>query len=273
MRRMIALVAACLLLAACEARINTSSPEAYSKSMAAVTKDLSPEKKQLFTESVMAVAFDTADPASMQAFGSDAGGPLLLAAVQSKLKGKTADQVIKLGYETRIRKLNEEIAKGISQVTQAKAEREKFKAVFDGVVVSNPRFYVQRSFIDEPTIDLTITNNTKMAIRRGFFHGVLTSPGRTIPWVDDDFNYEFTGGLEPGETKRLQLAPNMFGPWGDREFNRRTDLELKVTVVNLEDAEGQALLKGDPGEAAAQERELVKLQTDKKELEQALGKL
>ena len=52
-----------------------------------------------------------------------------------------------------------------------------------------------------------------------------------------------------------------------------TDLDLKVVVVNLEDAEGQALLKGDPGEAAAKERELVQLQTKKKELEQALGKL
>lgn len=272
MKALIAICAAAVLLAGCEARINTNDAASFTKSIAAVTKDMSAAEKTAFGESMVAIAFDTSDPKTMGAFTPDAGSPLVLLAVQDKVKGKTGKGVIKLGYETRIKSADEQLTKMMAEVQQAKAERAKHKATFDAITISSPRFRIEESmFMDEPAIEFTITNGTQTAIRRGFFHGTVTSEGRSIPWVDEDFSYEFVGGLEPGETGRLKLAPNMFGNWNVKELKGRDDVNLAVTLVNLEGANGETLLTGDPGETASKEREMVALQTQKKDLQAKLA--
>ena len=101
----------------------------------------------------------------------------------------------------------------------------------------------------------------------------MSSPGRTIPWVSDDFNYEFTGGLEPGESKNLDLEPNMFGEWRyNNDYSNKTDLKLEISLMNLEDASGEKLLKGDPGDAKAKEVDAAEKQKMKSELEKRLSK-
>lgn len=272
MKKLILFAAVAMMLAACEARVNASNPEALRKSVAEVTKGMSEAEKTEFSQSMMVIAFDTVDPSTIGAFSSDKGSDLLVAALGKKVNGKTGHEVIRLGYETRIRKLDEQMATALKEVEQAKAERDKHKATFGAVVVSGAQFSVRRSYIDTPVISLTIHNGSPMALRRIYFHGTLSSPGRSIPWVDDDFNYEFPGGLEPGETKQLDLEPNMFSGWGNSEFNRRDDLQVKVVVVNLEGASGEKLIKGDPEDAASKERELVELQKQKVEYQAKLKK-
>ena len=272
MKKIILLAAVAVMLTACEARVNASNPEALRKSVAAIQKDMTEEERKEFSQSMMVIAFDTVDPSTIGAFSTDKGSELLVAALGEKVNGKTGKQVIRLGYETRIRKLDEQLTSTFKVVEQAKAERSKHKATFDAVVLSGAKFSVRRSYIDTPVISMTIHNGSPMAIRRVFFHGTLSSPGRSIPWVDDDFNYEFPGGLEPGETKQLDLEPSMFSGWGNSDFNRRDDLQMKVTVVNLEGASGEKLVKGDAEDAAAKERELVELQKQKVEYEAKLKK-
>jgi hypothetical protein len=63
-----------------------------------------------------------------------------------------------------------------------------------------------------------------------------------VPWVDEDFNNEMAGGLEPGESKRLQLSPNMFFNWGPRETQDRNDLVLAVKAVNAEGGDKKKLV-------------------------------
>ncbi len=68
---------------------------------------------------------------------------------------------------------------------------------------------------------------------------MVITPGRTLPWVDEAFNYEFPGGLEPGEERHLSLEPNAFSDWGNSDLSDRNDLVLTIVITGLEDAEGR----------------------------------
>ena len=61
---------------------------------------------------------------------------------------------------------------------------------------------------------------------------MFASPGRSVPWLDDTFNYEIPGGVEPGEKTTWQLAPNMFSDWGKVEI--RPEAKFTVTVIRLD---------------------------------------
>src|SRR5690554_4721346 len=65
----------------------------------------------------------------------------------------------------------------------------------------------------KPIIELSVVNGTDKAVSRVFFEGVVASPGRSVPWVEDTFNYSIPGGIEPGESADWALAPNMFSAW------------------------------------------------------------
>lgn len=89
----------------------------------------------------------------------------------------------------------------------------------------------------EPTIDLTVENQTGQAISRAYFRGVVASPDREVPWIEERFNYEVPGGVEPGERVRWSLAPNMFSAWGETEVPDEADLEVTVTALDGPDSE------------------------------------
>jgi len=92
----------------------------------------------------------------------------------------------------------------------------------------------------EVILDLKVKNGTSSPVSRAYFHGVLQSPGRSVPWVEDDFNYQIPGGLEPGEEARWKLNPNMFSDWGTVEAP--PEAVLTVTVIRLDGADGEELL-------------------------------
>lgn len=75
-------------------------------------------------------------------------------------------------------------------------------------------------------------NATGVAVSRAYFRGVLKSPGREIAWLQDDFNYAISGGLEPGETAKWSLEPNMFSDWGT--VDAPNDAILLLTVTRLD---------------------------------------
>ncbi len=122
------------------------------------------------------------------------------------------------------------------------AEKQEILAKF---VVKRSRF--RRSdtgFSRENVIELSVRNGTGRAVSRAYFHAVMLTPGREMPWVDDDFNYQITGGLEPGESATWNLSPNMFGAWGNAPGDR-DDLVLIVRPVGLDGADGSSLTGGE----------------------------
>ena len=120
-----------------------------------------------------------------------------------------------------------------------KTEREQARQALSRFEVKQARFYRRNTgFMTEPVIDLTVHNGTEHAISRAHFKGVVASPERSVPWIEESFNHRIRGGLEPGEEARWRLNPNMFSAWGTRV---PPEAELKVEVVRIDGPDGEAL--------------------------------
>jgi hypothetical protein len=122
-----------------------------------------------------------------------------------------------------------------------RAEAEAAKASLARFEVEQARFYFSEDrFSSDPVIDLTVRNGTSHTVSRFYCRGVLSSPDRETPWVEDNFNYSVRGGIQPGETKQFKLAPNMFGEWGKAPKDR-DDLELSVTAYRIDGPDEEEL--------------------------------
>lgn len=268
MKRMLLVACAAISLSACQSKIDTSDPAAFTTSVQKMTKDMTPDNKAEFQQAMVAIAFDTADPTTGMFSQADPTTPIFLGA-GDKIKGKTADEIIRLGYQTRISALDKGIAEDIAAVQRVKAERAKYQNVFDNVHIDGARYHVSSTdYSEDPILSFTVTNGSKMPIKTLYLHGTLTSPGRSIPWVSADINYEFPGGLEAGENEHLDLSPNMFGDWKvDDRYSRRPDLILKLDVTNLKGADDTDLIQSDPGSVAEKQSDAATKQKTKQELE------
>lgn len=263
-----------LALSACSPTVDTSNPQEYAASITKMTEGMTEEQKAEFRDALLAIAFNGSGGDNGLMKSVDVGSPIFLGA-SDRIKGKTAPEIIKLGYETRIAALDSQMKEAVGEVQRVQAEKTKYKAIFDNIHLDNARYYVSDSgFMVQPVIAFKITNNSKIPIARIYVQGILTSQGRSIPWVSDDFNYEFSGGLEPSESEQLDLEPNMFGEWKvDDRYSRRDDLKLTLTLVNVENASGEKLLEGDPGDAESKKAELAEMEKARAELQKKLSAL
>lgn len=231
-----------------DTKIDASTPEAYQKSLQSIKSRLSPEDTRRFEEALMVVAFSDLVPKDAGLIGMLAamGNPeKLQGQMLATVNGKTPRQIIdEAAQKKRARSEGElkSVTEEMATLEKRKVEAAKSVGVLGKIVVTEPRYYWSKaSFMPQPVIDFKVTNQTAQALSRIYYHGTVTSPGRSIPWIDEDFNNELAGGLEPGETKHLQLSPNMFSNWGTRETQGRDDLVLTVRVVNAEGAEKKEL--------------------------------
>ncbi len=149
-----------------------------------------------------------------------------------------APDAVKRGFEEAER---ESDLKALDELRSQKTEYDKKLAALKGFQVLRANFSKEEDSIGmtKPVIELTIQNDTEHSVKRASFRGVLASPGRAIPWIDDTFNYEISGGVEPDEKTTWRLAPNMFSDWGKVEI--RPDAKFTVTVTRLEGPDGEEL--------------------------------
>jgi|GEM_PF-481829 len=254
------IVAINLLLAACfqsEPKLDASNAERFQESMRAVSDSLNPESRERFAQSLFAIALNpTGDekPVLAQlaelANASDSSPNMIFLRVGPIVDGKTGLQVIALAdqrqletYQRQLSALKEEIENLQQDLDGAEAREAEAERTLGAIDLSGARYYWNNNrYLRAPAFDFKIVNNGSFAIKRIFAHGVVETPGRSIPWIDEDFNYEFTGGLEPSESKTLSLAPNQFGPWGKAELRDRTDLVMSITVLDLENAAGERVV-------------------------------
>jgi len=266
---------ATMLVAGCGQRVNTSSPDAYSKSIEAMVKDMSADKQAALKDSLIAITFNTPEPETGIWSQAEPTAPVFLGA-KDKINGLTADQIIKLGYQTRIKLLDQKIADDAASAQRYQAARAKVADVFQGVKIDNAQYRVDKGAIDidRPQIMLHITNGSKRPIKTIYVKGILTSPGRAVPWISSDFNYEFPGGLEPGESQSLTLEPNMFGDWKPQDsFAHRADLHLDLTLINAAGADGTMLIDETMVDDKTATAEATKLQGERNDLAAKLAKL
>lgn len=232
-----------ILLSSCAKKIDGSSEEAMKSSIEKIKNSLDDEKKGKFEESMRLIMFNGLD------FGKliqEGGAEETVSDMKTKLDGKTADEVIAEGAKIQAeieRKKKEQAKDEIGELYQKMMQAENDKKMLAKFQVKRPRFYKRKKgtyyVTEEPIIELTVMNGTDKAVSKAYFTGTLASPNRSIPWLKDDFNYEISGGLEPGEEVTWYLAPNMFSDWG--EVDAPKNAVLIVDVKQLDGPNGEEM--------------------------------
>lgn len=223
--------------------IDGSSEAAAKESIEKIGRGLDEGKRAEFQRSIQVLAFQELD------VGEVLAGRLTPEAAAGKmykaLDGKTAAQVIAEAdavIAEREAKQRQQALAEIAELEAKAAQAEAAKAELAKFKVHRSRFYIKDgewSFERTPIIELQVENGTAHAISRAYFRGTLATPGRSVPWVQDSFNYAIPGGLEPGETVDWALKPNMFSDWG--KASAPEDAVFTVEVVKLDGADGKTL--------------------------------
>lgn len=241
MKKSILVAILAVLAAGCgDKKVDSSTDEKFKSSIEIVKNSLPDAKKQEFEEAVKVLAFSEVG----NLFEAAANPEGVQRKIKDKLHGKTAEEIITEGnliIAERKKKEREQAAieieetkAKIAELENKKSEAEKAKENLQLFKVVRSRLYFQKSlYRDEAVIELTVKNETPHAISRAYFNGVLASPGRSVPWVQDSFNYKISGGLEPGEEVTWKLSPNMFGEWSKAPKDRN-DTVLTVTVTRID---------------------------------------
>lgn len=245
MKRIAAVFGLAVLVAGCgEPKIDGASEGALKESIQAIANKLPEDQRETFKDAVKTVAFDGLDLRDMM---RDGGSEKYLANVRERIHGKTAAEVMAMADKIRAEREAAERQQALSEIAELEARKaaaEAAAAQLQAFVVERSRFYKrpQRYGGDEPIIELTVRNGTEHAISRAYFVGTIASPGRSVPWLVERFNYKIPGGLEPGETASWSLAPNMFSDWGN--VSAPEDALFTVRVERLDGADGKALFGG-----------------------------
>lgn len=225
-------------------KIDTSSMPASVVSVEKVRNSLPTYKRDDFDRGLIIIAaastfdgFDILNPYRMNAAE-------IAESANAQMHGLTGDQVInradQILRERRSRE-REQAIRTLKRLEEKQAKAESDQQQLAQFSINNARYYVDESpyGVAEPVIDLEVTNGTDQVISELSLRGMITSPDRSTPWVDESFYYVVSGGIEPGETREWSLAPNRFGPWGDAQIP--PNATLAVTLEGLRGADKQPL--------------------------------
>ncbi len=245
MLRLSSFLAVPLVLVACSPTVDGSSDESFEASLERVRQALPEAQRAVFDTAMVTVSLSDLD--LLEGVFTEAASPGQLSrTVRERMDGKTAANVFAMSdsivaerreraREAALEKIEElEIRKAASEA--ATVELAKFEVV-------RARFYQEEGvFGSEPKIRLTLRNGAASAVSRAYFRGQVVSAGRSVPWIDEEFNFSLPGGIEPGETRDLTISPNSFGEWG-RETP--SDAIFVATVIRLDGPDGEALFDMD----------------------------
>ncbi|WP_275150672.1 DUF6694 family lipoprotein [Citrobacter koseri] len=253
MKRFLVIGALALTLVGCDKpKVDASTDEAMKTSLQKVKESLPEDKRQEFTEATSTIMMNSIDMKALMA-GAFSGNGDAIATQQAEkakalLNGKTGEEIINEAnaiLAERAAKEQQQAIKEIAELEQKKEDSEKAKESLRNFVVNKSRFYFEKQGFGgpKPVIDLSVENKTESPISRVYFKGTIASPGRSIPWLVEDFNYRIAGGLEPGEKADWSLLPNQFSAWGRVESPE--DAMFTVEVVRLDGADGKALFDSE----------------------------
>lgn len=247
-----------LLLAGCGSpKIDSSSDESFRESVQEVRDSLSDEERREFDDALRVLTMSRVNLAAIASGATTADA--LASDFRTSLSGKTAAELIAEAERVRREREAAEREQAIAEIGELIEKRrssESARAELARFEVVRSRFFKQAGYIgEEPVIELTVRNGTDVAVSRAYFEGTLASPGRSVPWLKEDFNYGIAGGVEPGETVTWRLAPNRYSEWG--RVDAPGDAIFTVVVVKLD---------GPDGETALSSREFT--EADQRRLEQ-----
>ncbi|SPJ32828.1 DUF6694 family lipoprotein [Kushneria phyllosphaerae] len=233
------------LLAACgEKKIDGSSQEAAKASIQDIRESLPGDEKEKFSNAIKVIYLSKFDGLNLMEI-ANVNSDELLNKTSNELDGLTADEVITKADSYVVKRREKEKEQALTDIKNLEEKKKRAQEAdneikrFEVVSSSFRKIEEKYSYRERPIIDLKVSNGTESAISRVYFRGTLASPGRSIPWVRDTFNYQIAGGLEPGESASWSLAPNQFSNWGETEVP--SDAVLTVEVLKLDGPDGKAL--------------------------------
>ena len=236
----LALVTLTLLVACAEPRVDASNDERAKASIEKVRQSLPESTRARLDESIRILALNRMGNIFAAAMNPAGAKDDMI----RPLNGKTADEIIAAADAVVAARQTKEREQAMKDVAELEAKRARSSQAVQELAkfkVESARFQLQpqRFGGPQPVIELKVENGTAQPVSRAYFVGTLSSPGRTIPWLKDGFNYTIPGGLELGENAEWDLVPNQFGPWG--KIESRPDMVLTVELVRLDGADGKML--------------------------------
>lgn len=245
MKKIIGVALLSFLLIGCDKpKIDASTEEAMQSSIAKVRESLPEDQRGEFDKAIQTVVLSNLNMSDLMHASSENGKEEISKKMREPLSGKTGAEVISYAQSVvaeRELKQKEQALQEIKELESQKAEAAKAKEELKKFQVLASRFTMepQQYGQPQPVIRLVVKNNTDKAISRAFFHGVIASEGRSVPWFEGDFNYEISGGLEPNEEATWALAPNQFSEWG--KIDAPADAVFTVTVTKINGADKKPL--------------------------------
>jgi hypothetical protein len=226
----------CLLLSGCifDPVFDTSSWSAYQTSLATIQAKMSNDDLRRLEVALKYLESDGAPRIAVQpvnvmvvSTGYTSAGAFL-GRLAPSINGRSGRAVI----QNLAMKLDAEIS-------SIESRMRNIDKALAAVEVTGASYRWRRSGnLEQPVIEFSVYNAGKVPISRVYLTGVLTTPNRTIPWVKQAWVRSFRGGLEPRERQRVTLEPR-FGEWNDRQLKDLYNADLKVTVTNFEDVNGE----------------------------------
>jgi hypothetical protein len=124
-------------------------------------------------------------------------------------------------------------------------------ATIDAIKISNQKFAFRKFSLQKygglewPVISFNISNKGRVTIKRIYMRALLKTPGRSVPFADENIGYSIPGGLAPGESKRVDLDAKTIGDWNWSSVTKETAHKASffLTVMAVEDAGGNKLVK------------------------------
>lgn len=243
--RLAAISLASLIIAGCsDPKIDTSSMPASVVSVEKVRNSLPSYKRDDFDQGLIIIAtasafdgLDILNPHRMNAAE-------IAESANLNMHGLTGDEVIlradQILRERRSRE-REQAIRSLRRLEEKQARAASDQQQLSRFSINSAHYYMSESpyGASEPVIDIDVTNGTDKVISEVLLRGVLTSPERAIPWVNETFYYVVEEGIEPGETLKWSLAPNRFGPWGDSQIP--SEAALTITLEGLRGTDEQPL--------------------------------
>jgi hypothetical protein len=144
--------------------------------------------------------------------------------------------------QAQLAKVQAALAEAQAELQAVTARQTETHALTEKLVITDARFRYEKGYAgNEPAISFALTNNGGIPVKSIHVASTLQTPGRSVPWLTEPFSYEIRGGLEPGERKKFDLAPNRFTEWGKvpSEVVGTAVLTLKLTA--FEDPSGKKI--------------------------------
>lgn len=201
-------------------------------SIAAVQDGLTPAEQEEFRDAMMTIV-------AGEAFAEGIGGLLANSdatevSMEAKLKGiegLSASEVIRTASEMEAeraeRRQREKAERERREAEDAREKAAAMEAYLDRLA-ANVEFAASDFRVDDiggdfmslrsRNVDLTLTNKGDGAIAGITFSAEVRTPGRSVPWAEDDgIQAWFTGGVESGETATKEYTFNGFGAFSHRK--------------------------------------------------------